>query len=161
MYVLENKLKNPKTKKALRKIEKRRMIAQKKNTISSPKNIRYTFDKDNECIIVTGEIDKRMSAQLVEKCYVRFKLSGQKEFLPFGYQSKIEVSPTSNQFKFEVLLTALDDEDEISIQAFNDKGQTSNIVTCQYLKKELSAIIKPAATVFHEHPLKRVSKYKK
>lgn len=121
-----------KTKKAQRKLKKREQIAQKKNTLPNPVKVRYETSTENDSIIIKGELDETSFKKSTTPCYIRFKLSGQKDFLTFGYQAKI---PVTNQFQFEVLQAALLDEDEIAIQLFNDKGQVSEIVTCHYAKK--------------------------
>lgn len=128
--VVERK-KYSKTKKALRKLKKRENKLQKKRTMPSPTDIQYIVNKDNDSIVVKGRIDQEQT--LDTKLFIRFKLSGQTDFLPFGYQAKIPISK-NNHFQFEVLQAALLDEDEIAIQAFNEKGQASEIITFQYRK---------------------------
>jgi hypothetical protein len=120
-----------KTKKALRKMKKRENKQQKKRFIPSPTNIQYIVNAENDSIVVKGSINQIPT--LDAKTYIRFKLSGQKDFLEFGYQAKVPIGK-NNEFQFEVLQAALLDEDEIAIQAFNEKGQASEVITCQFRK---------------------------
>lgn len=122
--------KTTKTKKALRKLKKREQLEHKKNTLPAPKKVQYTIHAESESIIIKGEIPGYNAKKATSYCAIRFKLSGQKEFLEFGYQAKVPL--IKNQFQFEVLESALLDKDSIAIQLYNDAGQCSEIVFCAY-----------------------------
>ncbi|MEG0386400.1 MAG: hypothetical protein RR642_16795 [Solibacillus sp.] len=79
--------KNPKTKKALRKLKKRQQLEQKKNALPAPKKVHYTYDVASESIIVKGEIDESSAKKVTANYSIRFKLSGQTDFLEFGKNS--------------------------------------------------------------------------
>lgn len=124
-----------KTKKAIRKMQKRENISKKKKLLPMPQKLHYIVDDAMESVLIKGEFTKLNSFTADNKTYLRFKLSGQQDFPTFGYQAKIPVQ-SSTQFQFEIAQVALLDEDEISIQLFNDQGQASEIFTCGYVKKE-------------------------
>ena len=129
--------KNSKTKKALRKLKKRQQLEDKKNALPAPKKVQFTYNVANESIIVKGEIDESNAKKVAANYSIRFKLSGQKEFLEFGYQAKIPITK-KNQFQFEVLETALLAQDAIAIQLYSDAGHYSEIVYCTYERKQES-----------------------
>lgn len=130
--------KNSKTKKALRKLKKRQQLEQKKNTLPAPKKVHYAYDVAGESIIVKGEIDETHAKKVTANYSIRFKLSGQKDFLEFGYQAKIPITK-KNQFQFEVLESALLAQDVIAIQLYSDAGHYSEIVFCTYERKQESS----------------------
>ncbi|ATP41711.1 hypothetical protein CSE16_17665 [Solibacillus sp. R5-41] len=129
--------KNPKTKKALRKLKKRQQLEHKKNALPAPKKVQYIYDTASESIIIKGEIDESSAKKAGGNYSIRFKLSGQKDFLEFGYQAKIPITK-NYQFQFEVLESALLAKDCIAIQLYSDVGHYSDIVFCEYERKQES-----------------------
>ncbi|MEK4426922.1 hypothetical protein [Solibacillus sp. FSL K6-1523] len=148
--------KNSKTKKALRKLKKRQQLEQKKNALPAPKKVLYTYDVAGESIIVKGEIDESNAKKVAANYLIRFKLSGQKDFLEFGYQAKIPITK-NNQFQFEVLESALLAQDVIAIQLYSDAGHYSEIVFCTYERKQGSS---EGTVASAEDPLSRFKKAK-
>lgn len=124
-----------KTKKAIRKMNKRENISKKKKLLPMPQKLHYIVDDEMESVLIKGELTKVNGHSANIQTYLRFKLSGQQDFPTFGYQAKIPLQ-SSKQFQFEIAQVALLDEDEISIQLFNDQGQASEIFTCRYVKNE-------------------------
>ncbi|MER2107687.1 MAG: hypothetical protein ABS949_12185 [Solibacillus sp.] len=129
-----DEIKYPKTKRALRKIKKRQELICRKRYLPAPKNISYTIDDSGELIIVSGDVEKEV--RFCETAhFIRFKLSGQKDFSPFGYQAKIPI--VNGRFQFEVLQVALLERDFLEIQLINEHKQYSDRVICKYVKVPL------------------------
>lgn len=128
---MRDEIKYPKTKRALRKIKKRQEFICRKHYLPAPKNISYTMDESGELIIVRGDVEKEVSFRETAH-FIRFKLSGQKDFSPFGYQAKIPI--VNGRFEFEVLQVALLDRDFFEIQLFNEHKHYSDRVICKYEK---------------------------
>lgn len=154
---MRDEIKYSKTKRALRKMKKRQKIICRKRYLPLPENISYTIDDSGEVIIVRGEIEKEV--RLDESVhFIRFKLSGQKEFPIYGYQAKIPI--TNGQFQFEILQAALLEQDYVEIQLFNTRKQYSDRAICKYEKIQLVREVEQEPAVAEGSSLSRLEKYR-
>lgn len=149
-------VKYQKSKKSLRKLKKRQEVFVKKRLLLTPKNISYTVDESGDFIIVSGEVEKEPRINDLAH-YIRFKLSGQQDFTPFGYQAKIPIQ--NYRFQFEVLQDALLELDYIEIQLFNKRNQSSECAVCYYEKVQLIKEVKMYEEV--NTPVKTLSRLEK